>query len=324
MLPIRNAQTGDICKSQSYNGFDNQKTGPLSCENSRPASSTSAKYNSQFNDLNNNPIKENDNRLNSDLDNHSLNNRLNDQFKMSNSKDNRNDKEISNQLNDDNQQKSNQQTNQLSNQNLEMSDLSNQTRTSNEDLSNDDNLNSNQNESSNEDDSEAKANLNVPNYLLLADDQNKAHNTTLYFSPPHGLQHTALGVRIPKIINTFNDENLEFAYQLYSMRQRHQPLMIINFINFLLTIAFIFLPIILIYKERKDLLNENLFTIELLKLIFVGISLNLHLLLPSLVLLFITLFWTHCANHRLHYIGFITLSITVFLTQLIEKGKKLN
>lgn len=204
MLPIK---TGDICKSQSYNGYENQKIGPLSCENSRPSSSTSAQYKIKTDDLNNNHLKTN----------------LIEQ-KLTN------DKQIDNQLN---QQKVNYQLNKHSNLNLEMSDLSNQTttKTSNEELSFDDNL-QNQNESSVEEESDIKnSNLNVPNYLLLADEQNKSHDSTLYFAPSHGLQHTALGLHIPKLINTFQDENLEFAYQLYSMRQRYFNLNLVYFIS---------------------------------------------------------------------------------------------
>lgn len=97
--------------------------------------------------------------------------------------------------------------------------------------------------------------------------------------------------------------------------------MIINFINFVLTLAFISLPIFLIYEEERYLINQSVFTFELFKSITIGILLNLHLILPSLVLLLIVIFYTHCANHHLHYVGYITLAITLFLTQLIEKGQ---
>ena len=275
------SKQGDICKSHSYNGFEEQKTRPsLSCENSRPAS-TSAHYND-------------------DLNSNYTNNQTN---------------QAGNQIKSNNDQLSNSLS-QIDKIDNELAKMDNQARVSNEELSTDDNLISNQNESSTNDDAET----NVPNYLLLADEQNKAEST-IYFAPKHGLQHTALGFRVPNLINTFQDEALEFAYQLYSMRQRHQPLMIINFINFLLTLVLISLPIFLVYEERANALNESVLTFELLKLISIGISINLHLILPSIIILLITIFYTHCANHHLHYVGYITFAITVFLSQLIEKGQ---
>lgn len=183
MIPNKQQTTGDICKSHSYNGFEEQKVGPLSCENSRP-SSTSAHYND---DLNNNQINNSHSQTGEYLKNQLTN--MDEKFN-----------------NDQFNNRSNMDNNQLDQAN------SSQIGISNEELSGDDNLASTQNESSNED-----ANINVPNYLLLADEQIKT-DSTMYFAPKHGLQHTALGIRIPKLINTFTDENLEFAYQLYSMR----------------------------------------------------------------------------------------------------------
>lgn len=336
MLPHQcGTQVGDVCninKSHSYNGFEEEKNGPsLSCENSRPSSIQAHYAVDCVDDLNNNQINK---RFTNQFDNEPQfkSRTLDDHRKNGHSNERINDRQIAEQTSELNNQMNNRITklndhveDQLSahqsadqQTNIEMSDVSNQTRTSNEELSNTDNLTSNPNESStNDEDSETRNNLNVPNYLLLADEQSK--HSTLYFAPSHGVQHTALG--LPKLINTFNDENLEFAYQLYSMRQRHQPLMIINFLNFLLTFVFIGLPIFLMHKERMELVHQSAYTLELLRLIAIGITLNLHLILPSIVLLLITILWKHCANHRLHYVGYTTFAITIFLTQLIEKGQ---
>lgn len=348
--------TSDICKSHSYNGFEEQKIGPsLSCENSRP-SSTNANYttddannnhinnqthnghqrsgNQQSSNLHDNPMasqdKLNGNQLGNLDDRCSNKNGSNEKCsngkcsngKCSNGKcencptyncsgNNCSSKNDQNPVGQSNDERTTDQMNRET--------MNKETRISNEELSTDDNLASNPNESSTNDEDADGRNINVPNYLLLADEQNKT-DSTMYFVPKHGLQHTALGLKIPKLINTFPDENLEFAYQLYSMRQRHSPLIVINFINFLLTLVFISLPIFLVFKERQELIDRSVLTFELIKLLTIGISLNLHLVLPSVLVLLIALAPT-CANHHLHYVGYCTLAITLFLTQLIEKGQ---
>lgn len=336
MMPNKQA---DICKSHSYNDFEEQKIEPsLSCENSRP-SSTNAHYQMHPEDDPNN------NHINGHTNRHANNQRHNGHQSTNqpadssgNSYDNpladhggfSNDNQLNGQDRCSTGNCSKNCTNNSSNANFsanncsgnqsDQQQMNQETRISNEELSTDDNLASNPNESStNDEDGDGRNAPNAAAYLLFADEPNKS-DSTMYFVPKHGLQHTALGLQIPKLINTFPDENLEFAYQLYSMRQRHSPLMIINFINFLLTLVFISLPIFLVFKERVELTDRSVFTFELIKLLTIGISLNLHLVLPSLVLLLVTLVPT-CANHHLHYVGYITLAITLFLTQLIEKGQ---
>jgi hypothetical protein len=155
----------------------------------------------------------------------------------------------------------------------------------------------------------------------------------------------------PLLAHRFSDPQLEYAYQLYSMRQRHRPLQLLNWLNLLLALAEIALPVCvcwfhlfgfqltaqtatsgLTYSSPSRSTFHSLTTtiistsvdgssskcdlLSLPQLLFRVLTLSLPLWAPSFFLILLVGCWRHFANHYLHYVALVTAALTLLLSQL--------